>query len=96
MVDGQPLVLFCTNPADDPTWIVSGPSLTGPWDITLARPVRCPGLYAPRLIRGATGGWHLIGFVAGPATGFVGELSDPVPVRYAEPTGLTCDVAVSP
>ncbi len=90
VIDGQPLLLFCTNPGSDPIWIVPGPSLTGPWDMTLARPVRCPGLYAPRLVRDATGGWHLIGFIAGPRTGFVGELSDPIPVRYAHATGLTC------
>jgi beta-fructofuranosidase len=96
VVDGQPVLLFRTNPGDDPIWIVPGPSLTGPWDMTLARPVHSPGLYAPRLVRGATGGWHLIGFVTGSSTGFVGELSDSVPVRYAEPTGLTCDVVVSP
>jgi beta-fructofuranosidase len=51
VVDGQPVLLFCTNPGDDPIWIVPGPSLTGPWDMTLARPVHSPGLYAPRLRR---------------------------------------------
>ncbi len=96
VVDGQPLLLFCTNPGDDPIWMVPGPSVTGPWDLTLARPVRCPGLYAPRLVRGAAGGWHLIGFIAGPRTGFTGELSDPIPVRYTQAAGLTCDVATPP
>ena len=66
VVDGQPLLLFCTNPGSDPIWIVPGPSVTGPWDITLARPVRCPGLYAPRLVRDGSGAWHLIGFTTGP------------------------------
>ncbi len=62
VVDGQPLLLFCTNPGSDPIWVVPGPSVTGPWDMTLARPVRCPGLYAPRLVRDGSGAWHLIGF----------------------------------
>lgn len=39
----------------------------------------------------AAGAWHLIGFVSGPRDGFVGELSDPVPVRYT-PAG-TLEVA---
>ena len=77
VVDGQPLLLFCTNPGDDPIWMVPGPSVTGPWDLTLARPVRCPGLYAPRLVRGAAGGWHLIGFIAGPA--LASPASSPIP-----------------
>jgi hypothetical protein len=51
VVDGQPLLLFCTNPGSDPIWIVPGSSVTGPWDMALARPVHCPGLYAPRLVR---------------------------------------------
>jgi beta-fructofuranosidase len=59
VVDGQPLLLFCTNPADDPIWIVPGLSLTGPWDIMLARPVHSPGLYASRLARSAAGGWQV-------------------------------------
>jgi beta-fructofuranosidase len=90
VIDGQPLLLFCTNPGSDPIWIVPGPSLTGPWDMKLARPVRCPGLYAPRRVRDAAGSWYLIGFVADPGIGFVGELSDPLPVRYEQSVGLIC------
>jgi len=87
VIDGQPLLLFCTNPGSDPIWIVPGPSLTGPWDMKLARPVRCPDLYAPRLVRDATGSWYLIGFVAifspagvGPREGAMRER--PFPPRF--------------
>ena len=90
VVDGQPLLLFCTNPGSDPIWIVPGPSVAGPWDMTLARPVRCPGIYAPCLVCDASGAWQLIGFIAGPASGFVGGLSDPIPVRYTPSAGLEC------
>jgi beta-fructofuranosidase len=53
--------------------------------------VRCPGLYAPRLVRDTSGAWHLIGFTTGPSGGFAGELSDPIPVRYTLSAGLECD-----
>ena len=95
VVDGQPLLLFCTNLTDrtdagpaDRIWVVPGPSLTGPWDVTTARPVRCPHLYAPRLVRDAAGAWQLIGFVDDPDGRFAGELSDPIPVRFTAARGL--------
>ena len=54
----------------------------------MSTPVRCPGIYAPRLVCDASGAWQFIGFIAGPASGFVGGLSDPIPVRYTPSTGL--------
>ncbi|MDH6589680.1 beta-fructofuranosidase [Streptomyces sp. SAI-133] len=95
VVDGQPLLLFCTNTSEDPdtgtehqVWAVPGRSLTGPWDMTAAKLVNCPGLYAPRLVQEPDGGWHLIGFVNERDGAFVGELTDPVPVRYTPSEGL--------
>jgi beta-fructofuranosidase len=92
VVDGQPLLLFCSNlgvraPADS-VWIVPGSSVTGPWDLSLARPVPCPHLYAPRLVRDSASRWHLIGFVNERDGQFVGELSDPIAVRYTASGGL--------
>ena len=92
VVDGQPLLLFCSNlgprAAADQVWVVPGPAVTGPWDLSLARPVPCPGLYAPRLVRDARNRWNLIGFVSERDGAFAGELSDPVAVRYTAAEGL--------
>lgn len=92
VVDGQPLLLFCSNlgvrAPSDSVWVVPGPSLTGPWDLSLARPVPCPGLYAPRLVRDAEDRWHLIGFVSERDGAFAGELSDPIAVGYTAADGL--------
>jgi beta-fructofuranosidase len=94
VVDGQPLLMFCTNRADDGPdgriWIVPGAAVTGPWDMSRARPVPCRDLYAPRLVRDSSGCWQLIGFVWGAHDGFAGELSDPLPVRYTADGGLEC------
>ena len=94
VVDGQPLLLFCTNSTDRPdarpadrVWMLPGPSPAGPWDMTLARPVRCD-LYAPRLVRDAAGAWQLIGFVDERDGRFAGELSDPSRVRVVAGGGL--------
>ncbi|MFF7314662.1 family 43 glycosylhydrolase [Streptomyces sp. NPDC008137] len=92
VVDGQPLLLFCSNYAERPLthqiWVVPGPSLTGPWDMAQARAVLVDNLYAPRLVQDATGGWNLMGFVEERDGLFAGELSDPIPVRYTPEGGL--------
>ncbi|MET8980082.1 glycosyl hydrolase family 32 [Streptomyces sp. NPDC004539] len=93
VVDGHPLLLFCTNTphphgTENRLWTIPGASTTGPWDITAATPVPCPDLYAPRLVRAGDGPWHLIGFVDERDGVFAGELSDPVPVRYTPGEGL--------
>lgn len=88
VVDGQPLLLFCTDKPEPGVWAVPGSSLTGPWDTARATAVGCPGVYAPRLVRDPVSGWQLIGFVAGGAAGFTGVLADPVPVRYTPAHGL--------
>lgn len=88
VVDGQPLLVFCSNlgprAAAHRIWCIPGDSLTGPWDMTAARPVSLPAshIYAPRLIRDRAGEWQLMGFVDEVAGRFVGELSNPIPVAY--------------
>ncbi|GAB3970987.1 glycosyl hydrolase family 32 [Plantactinospora veratri] len=93
VVDGQPLLLFCTNVAateeraEHRIWTATGPTVNGPWDIASARPFPHPHLYAPRLVPTAAG-WSMIGFLDHVDGEFVGELSDPLPVRYHPGTGL--------
>ncbi|QNP68158.1 glycoside hydrolase family 68 protein [Streptomyces roseirectus] len=93
IVDGRPLLLFCTDTphpraTEGRLWTVPAPTLTGPWDLTRARPVPCPGLYAPRLVPTGDNTWHLIGFVDERDKTFTGELSDPIPVHWTEDGGL--------
>lgn len=86
VVDGQPLLLFCSNfgPRADTgqLWAMPGPSVTGPWDVDKAQPVPVPGIYAPRLVQDNSGSWQLVGFVNVVDGRFVGELCDPIPVSY--------------
>ena len=64
VVDGQPLLLFCSNlaaggrgPGDHRVWTVAGSRTTGPWDVASAAPFPHPQLYAPRLLPGPDGGF---------------------------------------
>ena len=90
LVDGIPTLLFCCDtPQLDADGLarygrggvfsVTGPSLLGPFDIAAARRFDHDDLYAARLVAHA-GRWHLIGFRNIGADGFIGELSDPIPV----------------
>ena len=90
VVDGQPLLLFCaaTGTTRHRIWVVPGPTVPGPWDVTVARPFAHPHLYAPRLVPDERGGWSIIGFLDTVDGAFVGELTDPVPVRYDPAAGV--------
>lgn len=93
VVDGQPLLLFCSNamsarPGPDRIWVVPASTTMGPWDIQAAQPVSQPGLYAPRLLADAGGQWHLVGFLDEVDGAFVGELTEPLPVTYDGSAGL--------
>jgi beta-fructofuranosidase len=90
VVDGQPLLLFCTNAGavKDRVWVVPGAGVTGHWDVTSAQPFPHPHLYAPRLVPYGRDGWGVIGFVDRVDGTFVGELSDPIPVGYHPAAGL--------
>ncbi|MEX1335134.1 MAG: glycosyl hydrolase family 32 [Candidatus Limnocylindrales bacterium] len=102
VIDGTPVLLFSvafdrfpaswrTGALDQPntSFVTTGESLLGPWDIAGARPIPVPDLYAARLVRDRAGEWQVIGFRDGSARGeFVGEIIDPVPfsdVMPAEP-----------
>jgi beta-fructofuranosidase len=90
VVDGQPLLLFCTNAgaAGHRVYVVPGTSVAGGWDVSAALPFRHPHLYGPRLVPDDDGGWGLIGFLDRVDGAFVGELIDPIPVRYDPAAGL--------
>jgi beta-fructofuranosidase len=96
VIDGQPLLLFCTTSgspsgtgATDRIWTATGPTVIGPWDVARSQPLRHPSLYAPRLVRDLDGSWALIGFVDQVDNVFVGELTDPISARYSASAGLT-------
>jgi beta-fructofuranosidase len=91
VVEGNPLLLFCTNvgTVDHRIWVVPGSGLTGPWDVASARPFPHPHLYAPRLLPDRDGHWSLIGFLDRVDGAFVGQLTDPIPVRYRPGVGLS-------
>lgn len=94
LIEGQPVLVFTCHPQeqtaervrrDGPycTWSVTGPSLTGPWDIAAAKPfVAEPELFAAPLVHTRAGGWALIGFRnTEPAATPPFEITDPIPVR---------------
>jgi beta-fructofuranosidase len=97
VVDNQPLLLFCTNAAVSPQhadhriWVATGPTIHGPWDIASAQPLPHPNIYAPRLVPALDGHWALIGFLDEVDGEFVGELTDPIPVRYRPGAGLVME-----
>lgn len=95
LIDGTPVLLFSCATADiaatrrarrpnEPTgtFLAMGASLLGPWEISEARPLPVPDLYSAHLVRDRAGQWQVLGFIDGSARGaFVGELSDPIPLR---------------
>jgi beta-fructofuranosidase len=65
------------------TWCVPCESVLGPFDIARAVPVTGEDLYSGRLIRDRDGQWVLLAFRnLGPDGGFVGEITDPMPVHW--------------
>jgi beta-fructofuranosidase len=97
VVDGQALLLFCTNAigrernTSERIWYAVGPTITGPWDLTSARPFPHPTLYAARIVTDIDGAPALIGFLDNVDGVFAGELSDPMAVRYDPVDGLVAD-----
>jgi beta-fructofuranosidase len=93
-VAGTPVLVFSVGPdrfsasrrarrPDDitGTYLATGDSLLGPWDLEGARRIPVPDLFAARLVRDRAGEWQVLGFIDGSARhAFVGEISDPVPL----------------
>jgi beta-fructofuranosidase len=97
VVNGQSLLLFCTNAispdraTNERIWCTPGPSITGFWDLAQAQPFPHPSLYAPRLVPDIDGAPALIGFLDQVDGAFVGELTDPIRVRYDADLGLVAE-----
>lgn len=98
VVDGVPTLIFCCQPAEmEPEtarrlggggmFSVTGPSLTGPFDLSAAHLFPHDSLYAARLVK-HEGRWNLIGFRNIEEGRFVGELTDPIPVTSDVAMGL--------
>jgi beta-fructofuranosidase len=64
--------------------------LLGPFDLTRAVPVTSENLYSGRLVRDRAGQWVMLAFRDLDARGgFVGEISDPLAVKWtADGAGL--------
>jgi beta-fructofuranosidase len=62
---------------------VPGDSALGPFDTSRAVPLTGEELYSGRLIRNRAGQWVMLAFRNVGAGGFVGEISDPIPVAWA-------------
>jgi beta-fructofuranosidase len=69
-------------------WYVVADSPTGPFDISKAMPLTDDSLYVGRLVRDVDDSWVLLAFHNQGSDGFVGSISDPMPVQLT-PTGLT-------
>ena len=71
-------------------WCVPGDSVLGPFDTSRAVPLTGEDLYSGRLVRDRAGQWVMLAFRNLEAGGFVGEISDPMPVSWAaDGSGLT-------
>ncbi|MFP5282623.1 MAG: glycosyl hydrolase [Actinomycetes bacterium] len=93
IIDGRPVLVFTCQPSEMTpervaasgeycTWSVPSPGLTGPWDISRARPFTPePDLFAAPLVQLRDGSWMIIGFRNLEAKGSDGfEIIDPIPV----------------
>ena len=94
VVDGQPVLAFtCHWQEQMPetierwgyhcTWSIPGESVTGPWDVSRARPFRAePDLFAAPLVRDPDGRWVFVGFVNLEPKGILSfDIIDPIPLR---------------
>jgi beta-fructofuranosidase len=65
-------------------WVAPGASATGPWQVEAALALAHPSLYAARLVQARDGSWCALGFRDTEDGGFVGEISDPLPVLVTD------------
>ncbi len=107
VVDGRPVLIFSCMPAQlsaarrrasgpGAIWCVPSDSVLGPFDTGRAVPLTGERLYSGRLIRDRAGQWVMLAFRNLEADGFVGEISDPMPVSWAtDGSGLTAGPGVA-
>jgi beta-fructofuranosidase len=69
-------------------WSLIADSVTGPFDISKATPLTDDSLYVGRLVRDVDGAWVLLAFHNEGPEGFIGAISDPMPV-FVTDDGLT-------
>jgi beta-fructofuranosidase len=103
IVEGRPVLVFsCLSAqlsdqrraagAGGGTWCLAVPSLLGPFDLTQAVRMTSESLYSGRLVRDRAGRWVMLAFRnRGPGGNFIGELTDPLPVRWATSMSLILD-----
>lgn len=95
VVDGRPVLVFSCLVSDIPArrhgevgpggvWAVAVDSVTGPYDVTCAARLTDDSLYSGRLVQERDGGWALLAFRNRGPDGFVGEITDPMPVAWDE------------
>lgn len=90
VVDGHAVLLFsCLSNEMTPEraegrsggiWAVAAESVVGPFDVSRAVMLTDDSLYSGRLLRNRQGEWVLLAFHAASETGFIGEISDPIPL----------------
>ena len=94
VVDGRPVLLFSCMTAElgdarreagerGGVWVVEADRLLGPYDVGRAHLLHDESLYVGRLVRRRNGEWCLLAFRNLAPGGFVGEITDPIPVRWA-------------
>jgi beta-fructofuranosidase len=95
VVDGVPVLLFSCMAGDmaveraqgttGGVWAAPAASLLGPFEVVAAQQLTDSSLYSGKLVRRRDGQWALLAFHHdGPDGQFVGSVSDPVPVRWAD------------
>jgi beta-fructofuranosidase len=65
-------------------WSLIADSITGPFDISKATPLTDDSLYVGRLVRDRDGAWVLLAFHNEGPDGFIGSISDPMPVLLGD------------
>jgi beta-fructofuranosidase len=101
VIDGVPTLIWCCGTPElseeakkryleGGMFSVTGESVLGPFDLTKAVRFPHPSLYAARAVR-HNGNWFMLGFINEVDGKFVGELSDPIPLKISG-TGLTEDL----
>lgn len=95
VVDGRPVLVFSCAAGElsgerrkartsGGIWCLPCESVLGPFDLTRAVRITDESLYGGRLFRDRSGRWVMLAFRnRGPDGRFIGELADPVPIRWA-------------
>jgi beta-fructofuranosidase len=91
VVDERPVLFFSCHGADmarrmsssGGTFAVGGASVLGEWPVGEAQQLSDDSLYCGRGIRDRSGQWVMLAFHNVGGEGFVGEISDPMPLTFS-------------